>query len=73
MLIQKLLDCPFYILMGHSTIFKNYDVFLSLKTVLILANSAEPNEMKLYAAFHLGLHSLPEYLSSIQRVVNGSG
>ena len=47
--------------MGHSRIFKNYDVFLSLKNVLILANSADPDEMQLNAAFHLGLRSLPEY------------
>ena len=37
----------------------NYDVFLSLKVVLILANSADPDEMQHYAAFHLGLHCLP--------------
>ena len=30
--------------------------------VLILANSAEPDEMQHYAAFHLGLHCLPKYL-----------
>ena len=29
--------------------------------VLILANSADPNEMQHYAAFHLGLHCLPKY------------
>ena len=40
----------------------SYDVFLSLKVVLIVANSADPDEMQHYAAFHLGLHSLPEYL-----------
>ena len=28
--------------------------------VLILANSADPDEMQHYAAFHLGLHGLPE-------------
>ena len=38
--------------------FLNYDVFLSLKIVLILANSADPDEMQYYAAFHLGLHCL---------------
>ena len=32
------------------------DVFLSLKIVSILANSAHPDEMPPYAAFHLGLH-----------------
>ena len=39
--------------------------------VLILANSVEPDEMQHYAAFHLGLHCLPNYpfrVSSIQRV-----
>ena len=29
--------------------------------VLILANSVDPGEMQHYAAFHLGLHCLPEY------------
>ena len=45
----------------------NYDVFLSLKVVSILANSADPDEMQHYAAFHLGLHCLPKYpLSGFQ-------
>ena len=49
----------------------NFDVFLSLKVFLILANRIDPDEMQHYAAFHLGLHCLPKYLfrvSSIQRV-----
>ena len=29
--------------------------------VFILANSADPDEMQHYAAFHLGLHYLPNY------------
>ena len=33
--------------------FLNCDVFLSLKVVLMLANSADPDEMQLYAVFHL--------------------
>ena len=37
------------------------DVCLSLKVVLILADSAGPDEMQHYAAFHLGLHCLPKY------------
>ena len=37
------------------------DVFLPLKVVLILANSADPDEIQHYAAFHLGLHCLPIY------------
>ena len=31
----------------------------TLKTVYILANGAHPDEMPLYAAFHLGFHCLP--------------
>ena len=39
----------------------NYDVFLSPYVDQILANSADPDEMQHYAAFHLVLHCLPEY------------
>ena len=35
---------------------------MSAKIVFILANSAYPNEMLPYAAFHLGLHGLSKYL-----------
>ena len=34
---------------------------MSLEIVLILTNSAGPDEMQHYAAFHLGLHYLPQY------------
>ena len=34
------------------------NVFLSLKIVFILVNSADPDEMPPYAAFHLGLYCL---------------
>ena len=37
-------------------------LFLSLKIDLVLANSADPDEMLHYAAFHLDLHGLPKYL-----------
>ena len=37
--------------------FLNHGVFLSLKVVLILADSADPDEMPHY----LGLHCLPKY------------
>ena len=33
-------------------------LFLSLKIDFILANSADPDEMPPYAAFHLGLYCL---------------
>ena len=39
-----------------------YDVHLSLKVVLNLANSVDPDEMQHNAAFHQGLHCLPKYL-----------
>ena len=42
--------------------FLKCDVFQSLKIVFIQANSADPDEMPPYAAFHLGLHCLPKYL-----------
>ena len=41
---------------------------------MILANSADPDEMQYYAAFHLGLHCLLKYtfrVSSIKRVKIG--
>ena len=34
-------------------------MFFPLKVVLILANSADPDEMQHYAAFHQGLYCLP--------------
>ena len=34
---------------------------MTLKVVLILANSADPDEMQHYAAFHLGLHCFQKY------------
>ena len=34
---------------------------MSLEIVLLSANSADPNEMYPYAAFHLALHILPKY------------
>ena len=33
-------------------------VFFSLKIDFVFANSANPDEMPHYAAFHLGLHNL---------------
>ena len=41
---------------------KKYIVLLSLNLYFVLANSADPDEMTHYAAFHLGLHCLPKYL-----------
>ena len=41
--------------------FINYDVFLSRKVVLTLANGADPDEVQHYAAFYLGLHGLLNY------------
>ena len=38
--------------------FKKNIEFLSLKTIFGLANSADPDEMRHYPAFHLGLYCL---------------
>ena len=48
--------------------------FLFMKVVLVLANSADRDEMQYNAAFHLGLHRFPKYLigvSSMQGVQGG--
>ena len=42
--------------------FLNFDIFLSLKIVFILAYSADPDVMLQYAAFQLGHYCLPKYL-----------
>ena len=38
----------------------SYLLSQSLKIVFISANNADPDEMPPYAAFHLGLHTLPK-------------
>ena len=40
---------------------------------LKLANSADPDEMLPYAAFHLGFHCLPKYLSTGIQIEKGYG
>ena len=50
------------ILSGHRSKFLNFNIFLSQKIGFIFANSADPDEMLHYAAFHLGHHCLPKYL-----------
>ena len=47
---------------GHRLKFLNFNIFLSLKIVFIFVNSADPDEMPLYVAFHQGLHCLLKYL-----------
>ena len=41
--------------------FPNILYIFSLMNDYVLANSADPDEMPHYAAFHLGLHCLPKY------------
>ena len=41
---------PFCVLMGHRGKFLNYDVFMFIKIVFILVNSAHPDEMPPYAS-----------------------
>ena len=35
---------------------------MTVTFLVIIENSADPDEMQPYAAFHLGLHCLPMYL-----------
>ena len=60
-LYTTLIIGPLCILRGQRLYFQNNIKFLSLKIDLILANSADPDEMPPDAAFHLGFHWLPKY------------
>ena len=44
---------------GFQVIISKNIMFLSLKIDFVIANSADPNEMPPYAAFHLDIHCLP--------------
>ena len=50
----------FFILRDHRSKFLDYDITMSLKIVFTSANSAGPDEMPPWVAFHLGLHCLPK-------------
>ena len=52
------MELPILYLKGSQV---DYDAFLLLRFVFILANSADPDEMQRYAAFHLGLQCLPTF------------
>ena len=52
---------PIMFFKRSQVVFWKLCVYLSLKIVLVLANSADPDEMQHDAAFHLGLHCLPNY------------
>ena len=41
--------------------FQTNIVFFCLKIFFTFRNSVDPDEMKQYAAFHLGLHCLPKF------------
>ena len=51
-----------YIEWSQVIISKKYCISLFLKADFLLANSADPDEMPHYAAFHLDLHCLSMYL-----------
>ena len=51
----------------HGVIGKKFKIIMHyclVKICYYLCNSAVPDEMPHYAAFHLGLHCLPKYLFS---------
>ena len=66
------LGLPIVYYKGLPVEFQNNDIFLSLKIVLILANSEDPYGMLHFAAFHLGLHCLPRYTFRGFRYIKGS-
>ena len=45
---------------------------MSIKFVFVTANSADPDEMQCYVAFHLGFHCLPKYLFTRMKRVNNN-
>ena len=59
--IQYTWDVPLYILRGHRVLFQKIKLILALKIDFVVANSADPDEMSHYGAFHLCLHCLSKY------------
>ena len=57
--LQRMVYCVHLGVTGYK--FQIKIVFLSLKIVCDTAKSVDPDEMLHYAAFHLGLHCLPNY------------
>ena len=55
------LGWPSVYIEGLQVIISRKNIFISLKCVLILANSVDPDEMPHHAAFHLGLHCFLKY------------
>ena len=58
---------PLYNLRGHKLQFPHEKVFLSLKIVFVLANSADLDKIPHYVAFHMGLHCLAKYLTCYEK------
>ena len=56
LLLHGMVHCVYWGVKGYSL-----QIFFSLKNFIVLANSADPNEMPHYVAFYLGLHCLPKY------------
>ena len=55
-------------MLGYS--FENI-VFFRLKIFITFTNSVDPDEMQHYAAFHLGLHCLQNYLLGVSPNTKG--
>ena len=68
--VETLMQCPFCILRGLMQKFRNYDASLLLICVCSFANSADPDEMPHYAAFHLDHHCLSKHLYASLRIEN---
>ena len=61
--IDTIRDCPFCILRGHWYKFLNYDVFLSMKVVLILGLAEEKVIWGWNATYFLGVPCAPRNLN----------
>ena len=59
---EKFHPCIYLGVTAHSWVIYSTNIeFLSLKMVLVSANSEDSDEMPHYGAFHLDLHCLPKY------------
>ena len=56
--LYLLMNCSVWF---HRLNFSNKIIFISLRILIVLANSVDPDEMPHHAEFHLGLHCLPKY------------
>ena len=57
---MRMVHCIYLGVAGYN--FQKNIEFLSLKFIFVLVNSADPDEILQFAAFHWGLHFLTKYI-----------